>query len=187
MKQKKLIPDEIENVSPHLDKMLYRIEKIYQNNLSINDVEVYRKWWHVEDYFRKNQITMEDIKRLIQFGGRFREMKGPGRNRIEESFFNILIRVLFPINNTIPYDEPPFPINRDEIDKITEKKIRELLRVFLEIEKFAIDSYHYQKARDSFGGKRRGFALEIAKYFLNYFQYITSPGKSIWKTTCMNN
>jgi hypothetical protein len=113
---------------------------------------------------------MGDIKRLIQFGTRFREQKGTDRNRIEESFFKILNDLVIPFHNKIPVNKPPFPINRDEIDTIAKKKIKEKLKIFLEIEKFALDSYTYKRDRDSFGGKRRAFSLDIIKNFSNYFQ-----------------
>ena len=114
MTQKKLFKEENENVSPKLDKMLIWIEESYQNKLKLDDFEIYRKWIEVEKYCFQNELAMGDIKRLIQFGTRFREFKGTNRNRIEESFFKILIDVIIPFKNKIPFDKPPFPINRDD-------------------------------------------------------------------------
>jgi hypothetical protein len=170
MIQKKLLKEENENASSKLDKMLNRVEKSYQNKLKFDDFEIYRKWFEVEKYCFQNELAMGDIKRLIQFGTRFRELKGTDRNRIEESFFKILNDLVIPFHNKIPVNKPPFPINRDEIDTIAKKKIKEKLEIFLELEKFAFDSYTYKRDRDSFGGKRRAFSLEIIKNFSNYFQ-----------------
>jgi hypothetical protein len=184
MKQKTLFSKEDENeaFSPKLDKWLYQVEEFYQEKLNVDEWYVYRKWGDVERFFLDREfldreLTMGNIRRLLQFGTRFRDIRGSGRNRIEEHFFKLLCSLIWPHHTQIPVEEPPFPIDRNEIDSITKKKskLKSKLEIFLEIEKFAVDSYHYKRERDSFGGSRRAFSLNVLMDILSYFKDSEGP------------
>lgn len=174
MKQRTLFSKEVENeaFSPKLDKLLYQVEEFYQGKLNVYQWYIHRKWRDVERFFFDSELTMGNVRHLIQFGTRFRDIKGSGRNRIEENFFNLLYSLIWPLHTQIPVEKPPFPIDRNEIDSITKRKskLKSQLKIFLEIEKFAIDSYHYKRERDSFGGNRRAFSLNIFMDILRYFK-----------------
>lgn len=174
MRQRTLFSKEVENeaFSPKLDKLLYQVEGFYQGKFNVDQWYVHRKWRDVERFFFDSELTMGNIRRLTKFGTRFRDIKGSGRNRIEENFFNLLYSLVWPYYTKIPVEKPPFPIDRNEIDSITKgkSKLKSKLKIFLEVEKFAIDSYHYKRERDSFGGSRRAFSLNILMDILSYFK-----------------
>jgi len=172
MNQKKLFSDDLKNAlpSPKIDKILNEIETIYQSKIKMDEFEICRKWDEIGNSFYNHKMTVGDIKRLIQFGIKLRDFKGTDRNRIERDFFTLLKSVLTPFFSRIEGGKHPFPIKREKIETIGEKEVIEKLLLFLEIEKFAIDSYKYKRDRDSFAGKRRAFSIELIGNFLNYFQ-----------------
>lgn len=174
MEQKGLFTEKIDNVNPDLDKKLTVVEKIYREGLSLADFERYWKWGYVEDFIYQNRkkICIGDVKRLIEFGKEFRDLKGPERNIIEESFFSMLRSIVSTFHNVNVFDciGDQLPIRKAEIDTIKGKRITGRMHVFFEIEKFAVDSYRYKRSRDSFGGQRRAFVLEILSHLRNYFK-----------------
>ncbi len=176
--QKELFPEEAKNAnpSPKLVSLLDRIERIYEEQFELDEWEIYRKWIGVERFcsdFRKG-LEHADVKRLIQFGEKFRQMKGPGRYRIEEGLFKLLYQQLYFFRRMFNEDEFPFPIDRNEIDAAAESErkpgMKEELARFLDIETFALDSYTFKRARDSFAGNRRAFPLNLLMELIYYFK-----------------
>ena len=161
-------------LTEQLDLLLTQIEKIYENRVEKDGVEVNWKWNEVDHLYRRNRLGLAHagIKRLIQFGEKFRHYKGSGKNRIEEGLFLLLYDYLYWTYRDFDEDDSPFPIDRDQVDSISKRypKLKEKLAAFLDIEAFACDSYRLKKERDSFAGKRRGLSLNLFMEILNYFK-----------------
>jgi hypothetical protein len=176
----------IENFDLELDKRLRRIEVMYQSGKEVDGERVWRLWRTLDQFLYRHEVNMGDIKRLIRFGEASREFKGSGRNIIEEGFFDILIRTIASYHNRIDLTKNPFPIDRGDIEKLFKSRgeLKNQLYIFLEIEKFALDSYHYKRPRDSFAGKRRTKVLEIIQHLLDYFKY--SQGVELAKISLRN-
>lgn len=172
MEQKELFTEKIENVSPQLNKILNEIERIYQSKIPMEEFEIWRKWDEIPAFFYKNfkKIKKVDIERLLLFGTRFRSFKGTDRNRIEEEFFTRILLRLYYWNYKYLKNVVPSLIMKKEIKELSKKKAKEIMEIFLELEKFALGSYEYKRSRDSFGGKRRGYSLDMSRELLNYFK-----------------
>jgi hypothetical protein len=174
MTQKGLLMKKIDDVTPDLDKKLNMVEKIYREGINLGTFERYWKWGDVEDfvYQNRNKLCTGDVKRLIEFGREFRDLKGPERNIIEESLFSMLRGIVSTFHNVNIFKSVrnKLPILKDEIDAIEKKRVAERFHIFLEIEKFAVDSYRYKRSRDSFGGQRRACVLGIMGHLRNFFK-----------------
>ncbi|MCK4762523.1 MAG: hypothetical protein KAW12_10035 [Candidatus Aminicenantes bacterium] len=136
----------------------------------------------------KGRVRRTPAKRLIGWGRRppaqrlrgcirrvlcfFSKLKGPERNTVEEAFFSSLKFIAASSYNDLIFDsiEDKLPINRDEAATIGDERVKNRLKIFLEIEEFTIESYKYKRSRDSFGGQRRASALEINMFLLDYFK-----------------
>ncbi len=161
-------------LTKQIDLLLTQIEKIYEDRVEKDGVEASWKWKEVEFLYRRNRFGLAhaDIKRLIQFGEKFRHYKGSGKNTIEEGLFSLLYDYLYWPYRDFDEDNSPFPLDRDQVDSISQRypKLKEKLAAFLDIEAFACDSYRLKKERDSFAGKRRALSLNLFMEILNYFK-----------------
>jgi hypothetical protein len=113
-------------------------------------------------------------------------MKGPGRHLTEEGLFKILHAQLYHLHRKFDAEDSPFPIEREELDGITEGKpeLREKMTAFLDIEAFAYDSYGFKRERDSFAGNRRALSLNLLMELLYYF--ISSKSIELAKRSLKN-
>jgi hypothetical protein len=100
-----------EKLTEQLDLLLTQIEKIYEDRIEKDGVEANWKWNDVNSLYRSIRpgLTHEGIKRLIQFGEKFRHFKGSGKNRIEEGLFSLLYDYLYWPYRNFEEDDSPFP------------------------------------------------------------------------------
>lgn len=174
--QRDLFPGEsnIENPSPKLVSLLNRIEAMYEQMEDLAEWETHGEWARVEEFCYSNRsgLMHADVKRLIQFGEKIRQLKGPGRHLIEEGVFKILYSQLFHLHKQFDTEDSPFPIKREELGHIFEgnSELKEKMAAFLDIEAFAYDSYEFKRVRDSYAGNRRALSLNLLMELLYYFE-----------------